>query len=178
MRGDIGSWVDLPEVKSRIAVHNLLQFVASRLTLSYESTALSSSSMGPEYLSEKFRMVKLQMRRLSERPRMLVLMLAVMLPAAALIVASVYHLRSIQREKAVEAVIQRDYQQVLAIAEKRIAERAYEVTQSAKAKFPDVDHPRDLDEFLETSSRYRARFSLERRRRSRISVSAGPYERS
>ena len=81
---------------------------------------------------------------------MLVLMLAVMLPAAALILASVYHLRSIQREKAVEAVIQRDYQQVLAIAEKRIAERAYEVTQSAKAKFPDVEHPRDLSEFLES----------------------------
>ena len=41
------------------------------------------------------------MQRWSERSRMLVLMLAVMLPAAALIVASVYHLRSIQREKAV-----------------------------------------------------------------------------
>ncbi len=81
---------------------------------------------------------------------MLVLMLAVMLPAAALIVASFYHLRSIQREKAVEAVIQRDYQQVLAIAEKRIAERAYEVTLSAKAKFPDVEHPQDLSEFLES----------------------------
>ena len=81
---------------------------------------------------------------------MLVLMLAVMLPAAALIVASVIHLRSIQREKAVEAVIQRDYQQVLAIAEKRIAERAYEITESAKMKFPDVDHPDDLNGFLET----------------------------
>jgi signal transduction histidine kinase len=106
--------------------------------------------MGPEYLSEKFRMSKWQMQRWSERPRMLVLMLAVILPAAALILASVYHLRSIQREKAVEAVIQRDYQQVLAIAEKRIAERAYEMTEAAKAKFPDADHPGELETFLET----------------------------
>ncbi len=106
--------------------------------------------MGPEYLSKKLRMAKLQMRRWSERSRMLVLMLAVMLPAAALIVAGVYHLRSIQREKAVEAVIQRDYQQVLAIAEKRIADRAYEMTEAAKAKFPDADHPDELEDFLET----------------------------
>src|SRR5271165_5296301 len=106
--------------------------------------------MGHNYLSEKFRMLSLQMRRWSERQRMLILMLAVMLPAAALIVASVYHLRSIQREKGVEAVIQRDYQQVLAIAEKRIAERAYEMTEAAKAKFPDADHADELETFLET----------------------------
>lgn len=105
--------------------------------------------MGPKYLSEKFRMVKVQIRRWSEQPRMLILMLAVILPAAALIVASAYHLRSIQREKAVEAVIQRDYQQILAIAEKRIAERAYEMTEAAKKKFPDVDHEDDLDGFLQ-----------------------------
>jgi signal transduction histidine kinase len=105
--------------------------------------------MGPKYRSEKFRMVKVQIRRWSERPRMLVLMLAVILPAAALIVVSAYHLRSIQREKAVEAVIQRDYQQVLAIAEKRIAERAYEMTEAAKNTFPGVDHADDLDGFLE-----------------------------
>ena len=35
---------------------------------------------------------------------MLVFMLGVMLPAAALIVAGVLHLRTIQREKAIEAV--------------------------------------------------------------------------
>jgi signal transduction histidine kinase len=106
--------------------------------------------MGPKYISKKFRMMKLQMHRWSERSRMLVLMLAVMLPAAALIVASVYHLRSIQREKAVQAVIEREYQQVLAIAEKRITERAYDMTEAAKAKFPDVDHVDNLDGFLQT----------------------------
>lgn len=95
-------------------------------------------------------MAKLQIRLWSERPRMLFLMLAIMLPAAALIVVSVNHLRSIQREKAIEAVIQRDYQQVLAIAEKRIAARAYEVTESAKADFPGADHPDRLEDFLDT----------------------------
>ena len=53
-------------------------------------------------------MLKLQVRRWSERPRVLMLMLAIMLPAAALIGASVWHLHTLQREKGVEAVIQRD----------------------------------------------------------------------
>jgi signal transduction histidine kinase len=93
-------------------------------------------------------MIKWQIQRWSERSRMLVLMLAVALPATALILGSAYRLRSIQREKAVEAVIQRDHQQVLAIAEKRIAERAFEMTEAAKARFPDVDHPDQLESFL------------------------------
>jgi signal transduction histidine kinase len=95
-------------------------------------------------------MLKLQIRRWSERPRMLVLMLAVMLPATALIALSYIHLRSIQREKAVQAVFEREYQQVLAIAEKRIGERAYEMTEAAKATFPNVDHPEGLEGFLES----------------------------
>ena len=79
----------------------------------------------------------------------MVLMLAVVLPAAGLVVAFGYHLRSVQREKAVEAILQRDYQHVLAIAEKRIAERAFEMNEAARAKFPDADHPEQLDSFLE-----------------------------
>ena len=96
-------------------------------------------------------MLKLQLPRWSERQRMLVLMLAMVLPAAALIVVSVLHLRTIQREKAVEAVIQREYQQVLGIAEKRIASRAYEITEDTKTRFPDVNHPEELDTFLATN---------------------------
>jgi signal transduction histidine kinase len=95
-------------------------------------------------------MLKLQVRRWSERPRLLVLMLAIMLPAAALIVASVWHLRTLQREKQIEAVIQREYQHVLAIAEKRIDERAYRVTEEIRETFPDVDHPDELETFLKT----------------------------
>ncbi len=58
------------------------------------------------------------------------------------------YLRHIQRDKMIEAVIQRDYQQILAIAEKRIDERAYEIAEKASAKFPDVDHADELDTFL------------------------------
>ena len=80
----------------------------------------------------------------------MVLMLAVMLPAAALIGVEVYHLRSIQREKAIEAVIQREHEQFLAIAEKRIDERAYDIAEEASAKFPDADDPDEIDTFLKT----------------------------
>jgi signal transduction histidine kinase len=95
-------------------------------------------------------MLKLQVRRWSERPRTLVLMLAVILPAASLIVFGLYHLRSIQQDKAIEAAIQRDYQQVLAIAEKQIDMRAYEVAEEASAKFPDTDSSGQIDAFLKT----------------------------
>ena len=78
---------------------------------------------------------------------MLVFMLGVMLPAAALIAVGVWHLRTIQREKSVEAVIQREYQQVLAIAEKRIDARAYEIAEEASAKFPDAHEGDELEAF-------------------------------
>jgi signal transduction histidine kinase len=99
-------------------------------------------------LSERVDMVKFQVRRWSERPRMLVFMLGVMLPAAALIAVGVWHLRTIQREKSIEAVIQREYQQVLAIAEKRIDARAYEITEEATAKFPAANQEDELEAFL------------------------------
>ena len=95
-------------------------------------------------------MFKLPIRLWSERSRMVVLMLAVMLPAAAMIVAGVIHLRNIKRENAVEAVFQRDYQQILAIAQKRIVDRAYETTEEAKASFPSIDHPEELESYLVT----------------------------
>jgi signal transduction histidine kinase len=93
-------------------------------------------------------MVKFQVRRWSERPRMLVFMLGVMLPAAALIAVGVWHLRTIQREKSIEAVFQREYQQVLAIAEKRIDARAYEIAEEASARFPDANKGDELKAFL------------------------------
>src|SRR5271163_1043307 len=99
-------------------------------------------------LSERVNMVKFQVRRWSECPRMLVFMLGVMLPAAALIAVGVWHLRTIQREKSIEAVFQREYQQVLAIAEKRIDARAYESTEEARVKFPAANQEDELDAFL------------------------------
>jgi hypothetical protein len=95
-------------------------------------------------------MLNLQVRHWSERSRLLVLMLAVMIPASALIVVSAYHLRTIQRDKAIEAVIQRDYQQVSAITEKRINEHAYEITEEARKQFPDIEHSGELETFVST----------------------------
>jgi signal transduction histidine kinase len=93
-------------------------------------------------------MWKLQLRRFSERTRMLLLMLAVTLPAAALIIWSAMHLRTLQRHKEIEAVIERDYQETLAVAEKRIDHRAYKVAEDIEETFPDVDSPDELDDFL------------------------------
>ena len=75
---------------------------------------------------------------------MLLLMLAVMLPAAALIIWNVWHLRDLQREKGIEAVIQRNYQDTLAIAEKRIDQRAYKMAEEIRVTFPDVGSVRRI----------------------------------
>jgi signal transduction histidine kinase len=93
-------------------------------------------------------MVKLPLRPWRKPPPMFVFMLAVMLPAAALIVASVVYLRHMQRDKVIEAVMQRDYQQTLAIAEKRIDQRAFEISEKAVMQFPHADQPGQLDTFL------------------------------
>jgi len=78
--------------------------------------------------------------RWSARARMLLtLELAIVLPAAALIGFSVWNLRSIQRDRAVEAAIQRDFSQVLKIAEKKINEKARRIVGAARAEFPCPD---------------------------------------
>jgi signal transduction histidine kinase len=79
---------------------------------------------------------------------MLLLMLAVMLPAAALIAASVIHLRTLQRKKEIEAVYEREYMETLAIAEKRINHRAYKMAEEIQGTFPDVNSPDELEHFL------------------------------
>jgi signal transduction histidine kinase len=81
---------------------------------------------------------------------MLVFALAVMLPAAALIGASLFFLTHIQREKFIDAAIEKDYQHVLAIAEEKIIDRAYETSEKARTQFPDVDDSAGLDTFLNT----------------------------
>lgn len=76
----------------------------------------------------------------SERTRLiLTLELAVVLPAAALVILGAMHLRSIQRDRGVEAAIQRDFNQVLAISEKEFNKRAYDLADDAKASFPPAD---------------------------------------
>ena len=92
--------------------------------------------------------MKLHLQQWSERPRTLVLMLAVILPAIALIAFALHHLWSIQQDKAIEAAIQLDYQRILAIAEKQIDGRAYDIAEEAIAQFPPADRADDLDSFL------------------------------
>jgi signal transduction histidine kinase len=93
-------------------------------------------------------MVKLPFRVWRNRPPIFVFMLAVMLPAAALVIASVVYLRHMQRDKIFDNSIKMEYQQTLAIAEKRIDDRAFEIAENAQASFPDVDDTEGLDAFL------------------------------
>jgi signal transduction histidine kinase len=87
----------------------------------------------------------------NERTRLILLELAVVLPAVALIGFSIAHLQSIQRDGAVEAAIQRDFQQVLAISEKQMNSRILEMAESARADFaaPDGDTQGMLQRVLE-----------------------------
>jgi signal transduction histidine kinase len=70
---------------------------------------------------------------------MLTLELAVMLPAAALIVLNFYQLKGIQRDKALEAAIHRDFQQMLAYSEKTINQKAYKLAEEARDLFPALE---------------------------------------
>lgn len=66
----------------------------------------------------------------------LTLGLAVVLPALTLIFVNIQHVKSIQRDKKIEALIHRDFQYLLTIAERRIDEKAYELLDQARDSFP------------------------------------------
>ncbi len=74
---------------------------------------------------------------------MLTLGVAVLLPAAALIILNFSQLRSFERNKVLEATIHRDFQEVLAITEKNIDKKAYTMAGEARGVFPspDLDGP-------------------------------------
>ena len=79
----------------------------------------------------------MNMKRRNEKTRLLLtLELAVILPAAALVILSAWHVRHIQRDRAVEAAFQREYSQVLAISEKQINHKAYELVDDVRTEFP------------------------------------------
>jgi signal transduction histidine kinase len=81
-----------------------------------------------------------QGRLWNERTRVLLtLELAVMLPAAALIGFSIWKLHSIQRDKAVDAAIERDFSHMLKVAEKRIDSRIIDSVTEVRKKFPPPD---------------------------------------
>jgi len=91
-------------------------------------------------------------KRWNERTRlMLTLELAVVAPAAALIIFSAQHLKSIQRNRQIEAAIQRDFYQVLAISDKHMSEKAYAMVDEVRHQFPPSGEacPESLDTLLE-----------------------------
>jgi signal transduction histidine kinase len=69
----------------------------------------------------------------------LTLGLAVVLPAIALVYVNFRHVKAIQRDKKVEALILRDFDYILAISEKQLNEKAYKLAQQAKDDFPDAN---------------------------------------
>ena len=71
---------------------------------------------------------------------MLTLGLAILLPAAALIFVNFHHLKSIKRDKNVEALIHRDFQYALAVSEKKLNQKAYTMTEEVRALFPSPDN--------------------------------------
>jgi signal transduction histidine kinase len=81
--------------------------------------------------------------RLTDRTRtLLTLELAIVLPAAALMGFSIMNLKKFQRDKAIEAAIQRDFSYVLKIAEKKTWERASDAVVPARKEFPNLDKDR------------------------------------
>lgn len=88
--------------------------------------------------------------RFTGRRRLLLLMVLVVLPAAALVLFSLYHLNSLKRDRAVEAAIQRDFQHVLKISEKRINLRFNELVDDVRQDFPQEKDacPTSLDKIL------------------------------
>ena len=88
--------------------------------------------------------------RFTDRTRtLLTLELAIVLPAAALMGFSIWNLKHIQRDKAIEAAIQRDFSYVLKIAEKKSWEKASDLVTAVRKEFPDIDDSSKIKARLE-----------------------------
>ena len=75
--------------------------------------------------------------RWNERTRLLLtLELAVVLPAAALVIVNFVQLEKIHRDHAIEALMQRDFSEALVISEKRINEKGYAMVDKVRRDFP------------------------------------------
>jgi signal transduction histidine kinase len=86
----------------------------------------------------------------------LTLGLAVVLPALTLIYVNFQHVKSIQRDKKVEALIHRDFQYLLSNSVKKLSGKAYELTEQARDAFPaesesDDDKRRKFEQLLSKS---------------------------
>src|SRR5689334_20905591 len=74
----------------------------------------------------------------------LTLGLAVVLPALTLIYVNFQHVKSIQRDKKVEALIHRDFQYLLSNSAMKASAKAYDLTEEAKDAFPDDGDPEEV----------------------------------
>ena len=86
----------------------------------------------------------------------LTLGLAVVLPALTLIFVNFQHVKSIQRDKKVEALIHRDFQYLLSSSAKKISSKAFDLVDHARNSFPsesdsDEDKRKKFDELLAKS---------------------------
>ena len=86
----------------------------------------------------------------------LTLGLAVVLPALTLIYVNYQHVKSIQRDKKVEALIHRDFQYVLSISDKRLAQKTNAIIEHVRDHFPndsdsEADKRKQLDAILATN---------------------------
>jgi signal transduction histidine kinase len=70
---------------------------------------------------------------------MLTLGLAVLLPTAGLIYLNFSQLKSFERDKVLEAAIHRDFQEWLAISEKKINKKVYTMAEEVRGNFPSPD---------------------------------------
>ena len=99
--------------------------------------------------------------KLTERTRtLLTLELAIILPAAALMGFSIWNLQHIQRDKAIEAAIQRDFSYVLKIAEKKSWEKATSAVSSAREEFPTPEDGPKIKSKLEELLRKHPEFAM------------------
>ena len=81
---------------------------------------------------------------------MLTLGLAVVLPAAALIYLNFSQLHALERDKLIEAAIHRDFQEMLAITEKKMNKKAFGMMDETRNLFPSPDtEPEDKQKQLD-----------------------------
>jgi signal transduction histidine kinase len=98
--------------------------------------------------------------RLTDRTRtLLTLELAISLPAAALMAFSIWNLKHIQRDQAIEAAMLQDFSYVLKIAEKRSLVKANDIMAPVREEFPTADDGPKVEEKLDHVLREHPEFS-------------------
>ena len=105
----------------------------------------------------------------------LTLGLAVVLPALALIYVSFQHVKSIKRDKKVEALIHRDFQYILYAGIKKMNGQAYGMTEDARNQFPteadsEEERRRKLKNILEKSPWFEHLFLLDTKENKKSAI--------